>query len=76
MKTLDQICDEMKTLPEEAQREVLDFVAFLKQKLRKEDGRWTELSLTAALRGMEGDVWPEYSEQDFKERWQFRQDKT
>ena len=60
----------MKTLPEEAQREVLDFVAFLKQKLRKEDGRWTELSLAAALRGMEGDVWPEYAEQDFKERWQ------
>jgi len=70
MKTEDLIYDRAKTLPEPIQREVLDFIEYLAQKLRQEDVRWSELSLGAALRGLEDDTWPEYSEEDLKERWQ------
>ncbi len=70
MKTADLIHDRAKALPESIQREVLDFIEYLAQKLRQEDARWSELSLGAAFRGLEEDAWPEYSEQDLKEKWQ------
>jgi len=70
MKTADLIYDRARDLPEPMQREVLDFAEYLAQKLRQEDARWSELSLGAAFRGLEEDAWPEYSEEDLREKWQ------
>ena len=69
MKTLDRIYEETKALPETVQREVLDFVEHLAHKLQKENAGWSELSVAAALRGLEGEVWPEYRHEDMKEKW-------
>ena len=70
MKTAEVIYQKVKTLPEASQGEVLDFVDYLTQKLRREDATWSEMSLANALRGMETDVWPDYDEKELKEHWQ------
>lgn len=69
MQTADRIHKQVQNLPESVQREVLDFVEFLAYKARHEDLRWAELSMRAALRDMEDEVWPEYREEDLKETW-------
>lgn len=69
MKTVDRIYEETRALPETVQREVLDFVEYLAHKLQKENAGWSELSVTAALRGLEDEVWPEYRNEDMKEKW-------
>ena len=69
MKTVDRIYEETRALPETVQREVLDFVEYLAHKLQKENAGWSELSVTAALRGLEDEVWPEYRYEDMKEKW-------
>jgi Protein of unknown function (DUF2281) len=74
MNVTEQIANEVKTLPPEAQQEVLDFVGFLRTRLetrhsRKDDIQWSEFSIGNALRGMEEEAGPEYSEADLKERW-------
>jgi len=70
MKTAEVIYQKVKTLPEASQGEVLDFVDYLTQKLRREDATWSEMSLAHTLRGMENDVWPDYDEKELKEHWQ------
>jgi hypothetical protein len=70
MKTADRIHEQVQGLPESVQREVLNFVEYLAHKLRQEDTRWSEFSLKTALRGLEDDVWPEYAEDDLKEKWE------
>ena len=69
MQTADRIHRQVQSLPEPVQREVLDFVEFLAHRLRQEEMRWADLSMRAALRGMEDEVWPEYREEHFKEKW-------
>lgn len=69
METVDRIYQKVKALPDPLQREVLEFVERLVLKLRQEDSDWSELSLHAALRGLEDELGPEYSEGDFKEKW-------
>ncbi len=70
MTVADVIYDKVRGLPELTQHEVLDFVEYLSLKLREEEAGWSELSLAAALRGLEEEVWPEYSEEDLKEKWE------
>lgn len=70
MATADVIYDKVRELPEPTQREVLDFVEYLSIKHRQEDILWSEISLAAALRGLEDEDWSEYTEEDLKERWQ------
>jgi hypothetical protein len=70
MTISERIHEKLKGLPGPLQREVLDFVEYLAQKLRKEDHEWSQLSVTAALRGLEGEQWPEYDKGDLKEKWQ------
>ncbi len=71
MTTAEQIMQHLQTLPESVQREVLDFVEFLKSrreipKTREEDAMWTDLSLASAMRGMEDEDAP-YALTDIKE---------
>ena len=67
MKTVDRIYEETRALPETVQREVLNFVEYLAHELQ--NAGWSELSVTAALRGLEDEVWPEYRYEDMKEKW-------
>jgi len=71
MTTVEQIAQHLQSLPEPVQREVLDFVEFLKSrseipKGREEDAMWAELSLGSAMRGMEDEDSP-YMLTDIKE---------
>ena len=71
METADRIYNQVKALPEPLRRQVLDFVESLARKLREEDTVWSELSLRAAMRGLKDEAWPEYGEEDFKEKWRW-----
>jgi len=69
MAIADLIQDKVNWLSEPTQLEVLDFVDYLLHKSRQEDVLWSKLSLTSALRGLEDEEWPDYDDQDLKERW-------
>lgn len=66
MSIAELIYAKVRAFPEPTQREVLSFVEFLSHKLRQEDVRWTEFSIATALRGMEDEVWPEYTLHDLE----------
>ena len=71
MTTSEIIIQQLKSLPEPEQREVLDFVEFLKFRRQKPTGRgedvsWSEFSLASAMRGMEEEETP-YTLNDVKE---------
>ncbi len=74
MISTEQIADRLERLPPSLQREVLDFIEFLSQKLANgeaasEDDKWQRFSLAQAMKGLEDEDSPEYSEADLKERW-------
>jgi hypothetical protein len=71
MTTTEAILQRLKDLPEAKQAEVLDFVTFLETRTVRttrpeEDLAWLQLSLAAALRGMEDEPSP-YTLDDLKE---------
>ena len=73
MQTLaDKIYQQIKNFQLEAQTEVLDFVQFLITKNKKHEDseaqEWSNLSVAAAMRGMEGEP-SEYSLNDLKEKF-------
>ncbi len=75
MSTVELITTKVQQLPEAFQREVLDFVEFLRTRAEEEDARteeleWSRFSMEQVIRGMEDDEFPEYTEDDLKERWQ------
>lgn len=54
MGVAEQITHEVRSLPEAIQREVLDFVEFLKtRRMHAEDESWNRFSLAQAMRGLE-----------------------
>ncbi len=62
----EKILLSLRQLPEDAQQELLDFLEYLLLKKRhSEDEAWRELSLSAAMRGMENEE-PLYSFDDLK----------
>ena len=70
MQLAEIVYKKVQSLPEPAQQEVLDYVEYLELKSRKDDSEWAQNSLRVALRGLEGDDWPEYGPDDMKECWQ------
>lgn len=68
MVIAEQISQTVQALPPASQQSVLDFVEFLAQRERAEDEAWSRFSLDMALRGMEDDKGPEYTDADLKER--------
>lgn len=70
MNTADRIHEQVQQLPPRLQEDVLQFVESLIHKPRQEDAEWALWSLRLAVAGLEHEVWPEYTEEDFKERWQ------
>ncbi len=74
MTTAQSIAQRVTSLPEDAQREVLDFVEFIEtrkagQGAKQDDAAWSALSLASAMRGME-DEESSYTLDDLKERFQ------
>ena len=63
------VYQKIKSLPEQAQKEILDFVEYLERKSHPDDNLWSLMSLESALRGLESDTWPDYGPEDLKERW-------
>ena len=67
MSLADKIIENVKRLPESKQVEVLDFIEYLRLKTeRQENIKWSILSLTSAMRGMENEE-SYYSLDDLKE---------
>ena len=62
MTTAQAIVQQLAALPEEAQREVLDFVEFISrtagQGARDEETAWSAFSLASAMRGIEDEASP------------------
>ena len=70
MTTLKKLVENLKTMPESAQAEVLDYVEYLKSKEdhRGENFKWREFSLDAAMRGIAEEPSP-YGVEDIKEKF-------
>lgn len=70
MTTLEKIVENLKTMPESAQTEVLDFVEYLKSKEERgdESHKWSEFSLASAMRGIAEEPSP-YEIQDIKDKF-------
>jgi hypothetical protein len=72
MTTAQAILEHLKSLPDSAQREVLDFIKFLESRREEriqgddEDAAWSRFSLASAMRGME-DEETLYTVADLKE---------
>ncbi len=68
MDIVERIIEELKSIPESAQSEVLDFVEYLKSKKsrKEEDSEWPRFSLDSAMRGIEEEPSP-YDIKDIKE---------
>ena len=73
MTTVQAIAQQVEALPEEAQREVLDFVAFLEFRAspsasarHEDDAAWAPFALASAMRGMADESSP-YTIADLKE---------
>ena len=70
MTTLEKIVENLKTMPESAQTEVLDFVEYLKSREDRagESYKWGEFSLDSAWRGIAEEP-SAYGVQDIKEKF-------
>jgi len=70
MDLVERIIEELKSIPESDQAEVLDFVEYLKSKKsrKEEDSEWSRFSLASAMRGIEEEVSP-YAVNDIKEKF-------
>jgi hypothetical protein len=72
MNVAEKINKQVRRLPEQTQAEVLNFVEYLltqteQKSAQEEEQDWTRLSLDSAMRGMEQDPGPEYTEADLEE---------
>jgi hypothetical protein len=69
MSLTDKIIENVRSLPESKQMEILDFVEYLRAKIEKEERKeWMNLSLTSAMREMEKEELT-YSMNDLKETY-------
>ena len=74
MPVLDEITRRVQQLPEPLQVEVLRFADGLLEEAehgtsREEAHEWAGLSLQSAMRGLDGEGEPDYSEADLRERY-------
>jgi hypothetical protein len=74
MIVTEKINQKLEKLPVEIQLEILDFVEFVAQKAERqnaleENRQWTDFSLAQAMKGLEDEETPEYTEADLKEKW-------
>lgn len=60
------IIQKVNNLPETEKAEVLDFIEYLKKKAGKKEKKWSDFSLSSAMRGMEDEP-ALYSIEDLQE---------
>ena len=68
----EMIQESVQKLPPDMKAEVLTFVGYLLNKTEQDNARleetnWGRFSLTAAMRGMEDETEPKYTQADLKE---------
>ena len=70
MDIVERIIEKLKSIPESAQAEVLDFVEYLKSKKsgKEEDSEWSRFSLDSVMRGIEEEP-SHYGIEDIKEKF-------
>lgn len=70
MNIVERIVEQVKSMPESDQTEVLDFVEYLKAKKgrKEEDSEWYRFSLDSAMRGIEEEPSP-YGIHDIKDNF-------
>jgi hypothetical protein len=71
MTRTEQVTDKLQKLPIAAQEEVLHFIEFPAQKFEQkadENKQWSDFSLSQAVKGLENEDLPEYTEADLKEK--------
>ena len=70
MNTIEKIIEQLKSMPESDQAEVLDFLEYLKSRKspKEEDSKWSRFSLDSAMRGIEEEPSP-YGIEDIKEQF-------
>ena len=71
MSVKQSINQKLDSLSEKEQKQVLEFVDLVHQRgFEKENEEWNQFSLEQAMKGLEDDNLPEYTEADLIERWQ------
>jgi len=72
MTITEEIQKKVAALPEEFQRQVLDYLEFLSSKIsdKKEHDEWSKFSVESALRNLEDEETSIYEKVSFKEKWQ------
>jgi len=68
MSTLEKITVKIKRLSSDKQEKVLEYVEVL-EGYQKELNDWNSFSIQSAMKGLEDDKLPEYTENDLKEKW-------
>jgi hypothetical protein len=70
MNIVERILEQVKSMPESDQTEVLDFVEYLKARKgrKEEDSEWYRFSLDSAMRGIGEEPSP-YGTHDIKEKF-------
>jgi hypothetical protein len=70
MTTLEKIVENLKTMPQSSQAEVLGYVEYLKSKedYGGESYKWRDFALDSAMRGIAEEPSP-YGVQDIKEKF-------
>ena len=71
MSVKQSINQKLDSLSEKEQKQVLEFVDLVHQRsCDQENDEWNQFSLEQAMKGVEDDNLPEYTEADLVERWQ------
>jgi len=71
MSIKELINHEIDNLSESEQRKVLELINLVQQKgVKNENQEWSDFSLEQAMRGLENDLLPEYTEADLIKKWQ------
>lgn len=70
MTLVQKIYQKVQSLPEPVQAEILDFIEFVdRKKSHLSDADWKTFSLSSAMRGMEDEPFPEYTDHDLKDEF-------
>ncbi|GAB4307235.1 MAG: hypothetical protein Kow0091_11960 [Geminocystis sp.] len=65
------INQKIENLSESEQMKVLNLIDIIQQEnLKTENQLWSQFSLEQAMKGLENDLIPEYTEADLIEKWQ------
>lgn len=71
MSIKELINQKIENLSESEQMKVLNLIDIIQQEnLKTENQLWSQFSLEQAMKGLENDLIPEYTEADLIEKWQ------